>query len=168
MSFVYSYSRTMAGARAIVVDEGLTIAPPAKSKRERIIEMSRRWNEARGKVVPIRPAPLPLPDPVEIEQREMEAERQANLAELHRTPVERRASVKEVITRVAAWHDLSYAEIIADGRFRHIVVARRDAVVAVWLNCRIEGKPPTLASLSRAFNKDHTGILNILRKVGLR
>lgn len=168
MSFVYSYARTMAGARAIVVDEGLTIAPPAKSKRERIIEMSRRWNEARGVVVPIRPVPLPLPNPAELEQREIEAERDANLAELRRTPVERRASVREVITRVAAWHGLSYAEIIADGRFSHIIIARRDAVAAVWLNCLIEGKPPTISSLSRAFSKDHTGILNILRKMGLR
>lgn len=168
MSFVYSYSKTMAGARAVVVDEGLTIAPHAKSRRERVIEMARRWNEAHGNVVPIRPAPLLMPDPVDLEQREIEAERQANLAELRKTPVECRASVKEVITRVAAWHGLSYAEIIADGRFRHIVNARRDAVVAVWLNCLIEGKPPTLAAISRAFNKDHTGILNILRKTGLK
>jgi hypothetical protein len=72
--------------------------------------------------------------------------------------------VRAIITKVAEQHSLTYRDILGPARFKNIVEARMDAIVAVHL-----AKPDlSLCQLGRLFNRDHTTILWTLRKWGLR
>lgn len=156
--FIARYSRTMANARQIVPDEGFQRRTP---RRERLNALSREWEARR--------------------QEKLDAERQAkaqaaeDIARWKRKHRRTRFVVKEartahsdLIARVAVWHGFTAADILdTSKRMKPLVVARRDAIEAVWRNCLIEMKKPTLISMARAFGADHTSILYALKQRGL-
>lgn len=80
-------------------------------------------------------------------------------------PRERRSSPRQIIERVAAWHDLTYRDILSRDQFGHFIAARFDAIAAVQHNY----PKMSLLKLGAIFNgRDHTTILNALRKRGMR
>lgn len=161
---VFSYSRTMANARCIVPDEGFQRRTPL---RDRLNAMSLEW-EAR------RQAKL------DAERKALERAREQAAAHIarwkHKRPVkpvqidiaEVNTAHGDIIARVAAWHCLTVADIMAKSRADRIVACRHDAIVAVYLNCRIQGRSYSLKELGRAFGLDHTSVLFALRKLGVR
>ncbi len=83
-----------------------------------------------------------------------------------------RRPARQIIDMVACWHDVPVRDILGDGRFSHIVLARQDAIEAVYLNCTTfkGGKwaRPSLVRLGEVFNKDHTACFYALKKRGLK
>lgn len=77
------------------------------------------------------------------------------------TPVPK-ASARELIAMVAAWHGLSYGDIIGRSRVYAIVRARQDAMAAV----RYAYPHLSLPALAKHFKRDHTTVLHGLQKVG--
>lgn len=76
-----------------------------------------------------------------------------------------RASWRELVARVAVWHGVGVEDITGPRRFRRIVAARFDAVVAV------HKAYPNLSSprLGALFGgRDHSTILSALRRRGMR
>lgn len=154
-----AYKNTMAGAKRIVRD------PQERrlSSRDRLIALSQEWQRRQD------------------EKARQEAERKARIREqVEREKAKWAAKLEgvralapkfshhdEIIARVAAWHGLTLKDIYADIRQDHYVVARRDAMAAVWLNCQLEGRAPTLNTMARAFKRDHTSVLYSLRMVGI-
>lgn len=70
---------------------------------------------------------------------------------------------REIIARVAAWHGLTFEDIIGTRHRREWSTARRDAVAAVKMS-----KPHlSLTQLAIIFDRDHTTILHHLRKGGV-
>lgn len=161
--FIASYSRTMAGAKRIVVDEGFQRRTP---RRDRLNALSREW-EARRQAK------------IEAEREAAERARERAAAEVakwrRRRPVkpivieiaEAHTAHGDIIARVAFWHALTVADIMGKSRSDPIVACRHDAIVAVYLNCRFEGKRPSLVKLGRIFGIDHTSCLFALRKMGI-
>jgi hypothetical protein len=157
--FVASYSNTMANARQIVDDEGFQRRTP---RRDRLNALSLEW-EARRKTK------------LEAEKKARE-QAAADIAKWKRKHRRTRFEVKEartphgdMIARVAAWHGMTADQVQdTNQRSKPIVAARRDAIAAVWCNCLIEQRKPSLPAMGRAFNADHTSILAALRKCGLR
>lgn len=142
MSFVVPYARTMAGARKIVLDQ------PVSERRAKIVALSRQWQREHGSKVCV----------------SQPAERDPSTAYAQN----RGAHPQIIISMVAAWHGVTHAEIVGDSRSRPVIEARHDAVAAVWLNCRVDGRQYSLPELGRAFGKDHTTCLHSLRKRGLK
>lgn len=154
MSIIVSSARTMAGAKRIVVDEGINIAPCRK--RERLIDLSRRWQqEQRAKRE-------------RADQMIRHAVRKHRRTRPHE-PGNNGSHPSRLIAMVAAWHDMTAGDILGGSRNKRNVAARYDAIAAVWLNCRIDGRRYSLPEVGRAFNgMDHTTVLYALRKVGVK
>ncbi len=74
----------------------------------------------------------------------------------------RRAPSRELIDRVAAWHQLGRADILSKSRRRRLVAARFDAVAAV----HAAYPRLSLGALGRIFQRDRTTILNALQSRG--
>lgn len=160
---LYAYSRTMAGAVRIVPDEGFQRRTPL---RDRLNAMSLEW-EARRQAK------------VDAEREALERAREQAAAHIARwknkrpvKPVvidiaEVNTAHGDIIARVAAWHGMTTADIMCKSRADRLVAARHDAIVAVYLNCRFEGKRASLLKLGRIFGLDHTSCLFALRKMGI-
>ncbi len=74
-----------------------------------------------------------------------------------------RTPPRELIERVAAWHQISAGLILSDVRHRLVIEARFDAVAAVKLaHPRI-----SLTRLGEIFDRDHSSVLSALRKRGV-
>lgn len=71
--------------------------------------------------------------------------------------------VRSIINRIAAKHGLTAEIILGPRRSTYIVIARHEAI------CEAARLRPdmTLPELGRAFKRDHTVILYVLRKAGL-
>ncbi len=74
-----------------------------------------------------------------------------------------KAQVKQVIEAVCAKHEIPYSDVMGRKRFREIVAARHEAIVAVaeafpWMS---------LPKLGRVFGRDHTTIMHALQKFGV-
>lgn len=158
MSFVASYARTMAGAKCIVLDDGFQRRTP---KRDRLNELSKAWERHRQEIAE--------------SERQIKEQAARDIVVWKRKHRRTRHIVKEVRTHhgdmiaiVAAWHGFTIEDILdTNKRSKPLVEARRDAIAAVWSNCLLEMKKPTLVSMGRAFKCDHTSILFSLRKRGL-
>ena len=159
--FVASYAKTMSGAKRVVEDRGIALRP--LHRQSSIIGLSRMWNLAQ-----------------EAKRREQAKKTEAQRIAIERAierfsqqqpePVEvdTKTTAKQLIQRVAAWHEgVTPQDILGKSRSHHIVAARFDAIVAVYLNCRIDGKRYTLPALGRCFGRDHTSVLNALRHRGI-
>ena len=80
-------------------------------------------------------------------------------------PQERRASARQIIEQVAAWHGLTVGDVLGHDRFRHIIEARFDAIAAIRRN----HPAISLLRIGRIFSgRDHTTIINALKKRGMR
>ncbi|MGB3898169.1 MAG: hypothetical protein WA973_06410 [Mesorhizobium sp.] len=162
MSLIVPYANTMAGAQQIVFDEGINIAPRHKTRRERVIELSRQWqiDEQRRQ---------------EAHQREQEAFREVIQRAKQKHRVERPhgaedkgSHASEIIAMVAAWHGVEEQEIYSRSRVVKVIAARHDAIAAVYLNCRINGKRYSQPKLGRVFGIDPTSIYHALKMRGLK
>lgn len=159
---IVSYRQTMAGAKQIVPDQPEQINPAYLKGRDKLIAISieyqRRQDERRA-------AKEALEERIREQVARDKAKWQA-LAPVPSIPPLRKHD--ELISMVAFWHGIPMDEIYRDVRSREAVAARHDAMVAVFLNCTLEGGPPSLPALGRIFNRDHTTCLFALRKHGLR
>ena len=157
--FVAIATRTMQGAKQVVVDDGYQVRT---SRRDRLTALSLEWERKRKEQLD-RERVLKEQARADIQKWKRKHRRTRFVVKEHRTPH------RDMIARVAAWHGVSAEEILNTNIRRKIVVeARRDAIVAVWRNCLIEGHKPTLPGMGRVFNSDHTSILYALRKRGAR
>lgn len=164
MSFVYSYSKTMAGAQQVVVDEGLTIAPHATSKRDRLIEMSRRWNEAHltvehkprstaRKARKPRRRRVALPAVVNIDVETQEA---IYIANRHGMPT----WARDIVVRVAKVRGVSPLDIVTSCRSRAIVPVRNEVFYVLRQTpSPVHGEIPSYPQIAKWFGRDHTGVL---------
>lgn len=87
----------------------------------------------------------------------------SNAAKIYATlDVEKMASEpKRIITRVASEHGVGYRDIIGPDRRSHVVTARWAAIDAV----RKAHPTYSLIKLGQVFHRDHTTILNAIRKI---
>ena len=74
-----------------------------------------------------------------------------------------RTPAREIIERVAAWHQLPSAFILSTSRRRFIVEARFDAIAAV----KLAHPSISLHRLGEIFGRDHSTIFDALRKRGI-
>lgn len=96
--------------------------------------------------------PPPAPEPASIE---------TNVVHLAVTP---RAEAKQIIIDIARKHGLTYADLVGNRRFRHIIPARDEAIAAV--KALSTGRESfSLPMVGRIFGgKDHTSVLAALRR----
>jgi len=144
MSISVPWRKTMAGAKRLVGEQAPT------PRRDRLIEMSRRWEREHARTHAPKPRPIPI------------------VHEKVNIPILPYTSPITIIQLVGFWHGITAHEILSDSRLIPIVEARFDAIVAVRINCRIAGKRPGLMDLARQFRRDHTSIISALRQRGLR
>lgn len=79
------------------------------------------------------------------------------------------AHARLLIGQIAVWHDLTPDDILGPSRKRHVIVARFDAIAAIYLNCRKSSGRYTLPDTGRAIgNRDHTTVLHALTKLGIQ
>lgn len=172
--FVATATRTMAGAKQVMTyDPGINCRP--LHRRSALVEASRRWQEAHDRRKAELLAQLEAERAARGEKRARQ--RQEKLHRLHERErmrehisqmVVERSSIKEIIIRVAAWHGRKYSEIIGQSRNRELMVARHDAIAAVYLIFRSERRHLSLPEMGRAFGgRDHTTILHALRQRGI-
>lgn len=157
-----SSSRTMAGAQKFVTDEGINIAPRHKSGRERLIELSRQWQASQQAKQEARQRAKEAFH--EVVQRAKRKHRRTRPNE----PGNNGSHPREIVAMVAAWHGMGERDVYSRSRRVPVVMAKHDAVAAVYLNCRIDGRQYTLSELGRVFGIDHTSALHALKKRGLR
>lgn len=79
-------------------------------------------------------------------------------------PKPHKASARELIERVGAWHGISRDDIVRYTRRRTVMAARYDAIAAV----KIAYPNLTTSALGRIFRRDHSTIYYALRKRGLK
>lgn len=71
--------------------------------------------------------------------------------------------VVEIIRVVAVKHGISVQDIKSESRSRHMVEARHEAMALVY-----KLRPDlSLPAIGRIFNRDHTSVLNAVRKMGV-
>jgi chromosomal replication initiator protein len=70
------------------------------------------------------------------------------------TFVERKATVRGIITEVASKHDLSSQELLSKNRKRKMAWARHEAFSRLY-----QEKKMSLLSIARVFDLDHTSVL---------
>jgi hypothetical protein len=76
---------------------------------------------------------------------------------------------EELIARVAWWHGLTSADILATDRgVVKIAEARHDAIVAVVVNCRLNSKKLKTSYVGYVFKRDRTTVLHSLSRRGMR
>jgi hypothetical protein len=75
---------------------------------------------------------------------------------------------REIISMVAGFHGLTYADLIGPSRFRNVVEARFDAIVAIHLVGRIQGRFYTSTEIGKLLGRDHSTVLHALRARGYR
>jgi hypothetical protein len=137
------------------------------SGRAALIAMSRRYIEEQNAIK--------VRQQQELERRREEAAARRAKMETERDrlqsigPVHVEGHPQRIIATVEAFHGLEPGTIFSQSKTRNTVVpARYDAIVAVYLNCRIDGRQYSLPELGRAFRRDHTSVLHALRTRGLK
>ena len=149
--FVAAYRRTMASAKRIIEDED-----NPTPRRAKLIEQARAWQEkahARQRRF-------------DADQRAADETRNRLIAESPvRIPIIEIPTPLDIMQRVANWHGITLDELRGESREWPLIAARFDAIAAVYLNCRVGGKPPSLPYMARFFGqRHHTTILAALKK----
>lgn len=157
-----AYRNTMAGAKRVVRDQPEQIDTRYLKGRDRLIAISQQYQRRQAEQ---QAAEQARQERIR-EQAQRVKERWQKRLERSINLVRSETNPTDLIDMVASWHGYRSWDIFGDSRTRGLVLARHDAIVAVWLNCRLEGRPPTLISMARAFKRDHTSILHALRKRG--
>jgi chromosomal replication initiation ATPase DnaA len=68
----------------------------------------------------------------------------------------------QIVEQVAFWHDVTVADIMGRGRWQGIVIARRDAIVAIVKLYPQRSYP----EVGRLFGLDHTSIIHAVQMAG--
>lgn len=79
-----------------------------------------------------------------------------------------RSPVQMVIAEVAEKHGVTVPEMMSRSRAHRLVNARHEAIIKVATTCTIGGERIPLSALGRIFHRDHTSILHVLQKAGVR
>lgn len=74
-----------------------------------------------------------------------------------------RTAAREIIARVAAWHQISAGLILSADRHRLVIEARFDAIAAV----KLAHPKMTLERLGEIFGRDHSSIFDALQRRGI-
>lgn len=155
---VVAYQRTQAGAMKRMAERGRVFSLPMPAPKP---------------VPQPEPAPAPRQDVVVHIASHVVAEMRAAALQAKawkaEKPVHVATPARQIIAQVVAWHPgITVADVMSAIRTRTVVVARYDAIVAVYENCRMDGRRYSLPELGRAFGgRDHTTILHALRKRGI-
>jgi hypothetical protein len=143
-----AYRQTMAGAQP--VNDPIRPTP----RRDRVVALSLRWQK---------------------EQRQdwqalVDADRRyGRLLHSPPVPILDYTPPEELIARVAWWHGLTSADILATDRgVVKIAEARHDAIVAVVVNCRNNHKKLKTSYVGYLFKRDRTTVLHSLSRRGMR
>jgi hypothetical protein len=91
----------------------------------------------------------------------------ARVVPLPRPPVSMPAHPRAIIEQIAVWHGVGVLDVVGPSRLTAVVVARHDAIAAIYLNCRIVGRFYTTPELGRLFSRDHTTILHVFDRRGI-
>jgi chromosomal replication initiation ATPase DnaA len=75
---------------------------------------------------------------------------------------------RDLLEQVAFWHGVPVQLIYARRQDRKTSAARHDAVVAIALNCQIQGRPIYCAEIGRIIKRHHATILHSLEVRGVR
>lgn len=75
-----------------------------------------------------------------------------------------RQSVADIIRETAERYGVTVGALKGPGRNRHMLAARREAMVLV----RTVWPELSSAAMGRLFNRDHTSVLHLLRRAGVR
>lgn len=156
--YLLSSKHTMAGAKRIVADEGINIAP--KRRRQSLIEMSRKW-QAEQAAKKAREDQLRIQD----ETAGMnEAERVEHLIASYREIeiATGKKPVRQIILEVAQEFGVPAAVITGINRSRRVVAVRHEAIY----RARMERPDLSLPQIGKAFGgRDHTTILHAIKKI---
>jgi chromosomal replication initiation ATPase DnaA len=150
--FVASYANTMRNARPKFVEPEIvrSIEQIRAEKRAEALQAERERSAAMAR---------------ELERRrKADAEKRLSLAAvaMYRTIDVRdsKTPVRALIERVAAFHGVSFEDILGPRRDRKTVAARFDAIAAVH-----KARPDlSLPQMGRHFHRDHTSILHALSR----
>lgn len=106
-----------------------------------------------------KPPPPPPPKPVLVQKKLITRPKADYLPS---------TSATQIIRQVADWHRLSLRDILSHRRSPPVDQARHDAIAAVFTNCRVAGRRPTLGEVGKIFDRNHATIIHSLRVSGLR
>ena len=76
------------------------------------------------------------------------------------------ASVETIIRLVCAKHCVSPRDLMGVGRDKPTCDARFEAMYRVRTEIKIAGSEPSLPQIGKWFGRDHTSVLNALRRYG--
>lgn len=168
--FVAHSTRTMANAKRVVEDRPIELRP--FSRRQAVINLVEQWNLAKqAKERELEERRRRETERQEAYIRARDAAREAHERAREITPEPNpRSTPQEIIARVLAWHPgVSKAEVLGSSRAVPVVEARYDCIVAVYLNCSMDGRPYSMPRLGRIFGgRDHSSIYHCLAKRGYR
>lgn len=157
---LFAYKATMAGAKRVVQDNP---APRKLSGRERLAQISLEWQRRQAERAEQEEKRR---ERIRVQVAAEKAKWQKKLESVEKIVVPPSHHM-DLIERIACWHGFTLKDIFSESKRDALVTARRDAMAAVWMNCELEGAPPSLLSMSRAFKRDHTTVLFSLRKTGI-
>lgn len=155
---------TLAGAKRIVFDEGINIAPSYKSKRERLIELAAQWNDRhlpvdKKKAVAVRKAKVrrkrhvPILPAVEMEEGAAEATRILNRNGMP-------GWARDIVIRVAKVHGVSPLDVATSCRKRDVIPARNEVYYLLrTMVSPVTGNELSYPMIAKWFGRDHTGVL---------
>lgn len=153
--FIACATRTMANAKPILQDNK---PPRVPHRRAKLIELASRWREEQARK---QEEGSTLAQTIDSARRKHRRTRPSIRGDNGPCP-------RELISMVAAWHGLTYSDILGKSRAHVVIAARFDAVAAVYGQCRMDGRKYSLGELGRLFKRDHTTALWALKRMGMR
>lgn len=138
-----------------------------------LAEQHERWSGAKERlwVAPPRESKPPRERPVSPFAREIKAQREQRLLEhkrfLEQLVIDAKQSVqpwRQIVADVAKKHKVSVKDILGISRFRHIVIARQEAMWRVRNEIIVRGAPISLPEIGRRFGgRDHSTVIHSMR-----
>lgn len=160
--FVAQYRKTMAGAAARSVklhesgEDKLAVLSEAREKAKRIVLGAEA--EAAAMLIDATKRSKAI-----LEAAKTEAERILSRAGLEASEFGDKPDMLSIIKAVAIKHKVSVAAIKGTGKPDRVVAARFEAIARIY-----EARPDlSLPQIGKVFRRDHTTILNAVRKFGV-
>jgi chromosomal replication initiation ATPase DnaA len=126
----------------------------------------RVWRQRREVMATVEMAEPTLPPAVQkFEDKAITRHREAERRRVERLKARmEQGGVRGIIAEVALAHRVTVEDILGPGRSAPLVEARHKAIIEVAVR-----RPAfSLPQIGRCFNRDHTTILHVLRKHGIR
>lgn len=128
------------------------------------------WAKRREEMASVELAVVPVEAPEKTAAQLYQERAIARMAESERRRIDRLKSrmeaggVRGIIAEVALAHRMTVEDILGAGRSAPLVKARHQAIIEVAIR-----RPAfSLSQIGRCFSRDHTTILHVLRKYGIR